>query len=113
MSIIDLKLKTYDELTFEITRLNTDKYLLEQKLQQKENIIKGLDNTIENLEEVVEHKENIIKEVEKFVEEVLSSTKGVINDYMYHKEHNKERIELLREDIVMYKHILEILDKGE
>lgn len=40
MSIIDLKVKTYDELTFEITRLNTDKYLLEQKLQQKENIIK-------------------------------------------------------------------------
>lgn len=59
----------------------------------------------------LQQKENIIKEVEKFVEEVLSSTKGVINDYMYHKEHNKEQIELLREDIVMYKHILEILDK--
>ncbi len=40
MSEINLKLKTYDELTFEISRLNTDKYLLEQKLQQKENIIK-------------------------------------------------------------------------
>lgn len=42
MSEINLKLKTYDELTFEITRLNTDKYLLEQKLQQKENIIKEI-----------------------------------------------------------------------
>ena len=40
MSEINLKLKTYDELTFEISRLNTDKYLLEQKLQQKEDIIK-------------------------------------------------------------------------
>ena len=28
MSKINLKLKTYDELTFEISQLNTDKYLL-------------------------------------------------------------------------------------
>lgn len=40
MGVIDLKLKTYDELTFEIAQLNTDKYLLEQKLKQKDNIIK-------------------------------------------------------------------------
>ncbi|MBR2711278.1 MAG: hypothetical protein IKE89_02285 [Bacilli bacterium] len=48
MSEINLKLKTYDELTFEISRLNTDKYLLEQKLQQKENIIKEVREYIEN-----------------------------------------------------------------
>ena len=47
MSEINLKLKTYDELTFEISRLNTDKYLLEQKLQQKENIIKEVREYIE------------------------------------------------------------------
>ena len=48
MSEINLKLKTYDELTFEISRLNTDKYLLEQKLQQKENIIKEVREYIES-----------------------------------------------------------------
>ena len=48
MSEINLKLKTYDELTFEISRLNTDKYLLEQKLQQKENIIKEVREYIIN-----------------------------------------------------------------
>ena len=47
MSEINLKLKTYDELTFEITRLNTYKYLLEQKLQQKENTIKEVREYIE------------------------------------------------------------------
>ena len=47
MSEINLKLKTYDELTFEISRLNTDKYLLEQKLQQKENIINELEKWLE------------------------------------------------------------------
>ena len=48
MSEINLRLKTYDELTFEISRLNTDKYLLEQKLQQKENIIKEVREYIES-----------------------------------------------------------------
>lgn len=32
MNEINLKLKSYDELIFEITRLNTDNYLLQQKL---------------------------------------------------------------------------------
>lgn len=50
MSEINLKLKTYDELTFEISRLNIDKYLLEQKLQQKENIIKEVREYIEKVE---------------------------------------------------------------
>ena len=40
---------------------------IENQLQQKENIIKGLDNTIENLEEVIEQKENIIKEVREYI----------------------------------------------
>lgn len=33
MSEINLKLKSYDELIFEITKLNTDNYLLKQKLE--------------------------------------------------------------------------------
>ena len=57
MSEINLKLKTYDELTFEISRLNTDKYLLEQKLQQKENIIKEVREYIETEYVQVKNKE--------------------------------------------------------
>ena len=48
MSELNLKLKTYDQLTFEVSRLNIDKYLLEQKLEQKENIIKEVREYIEN-----------------------------------------------------------------
>lgn len=40
MSTIDLKLKSYDELIFEITTLNTNNYLLQQKVEQLENIRK-------------------------------------------------------------------------
>ena len=56
MSKINLKLKTYDELTFEISQLNTDKYLLEQKLQQKENIIKEVRKYIKNHREAVDER---------------------------------------------------------
>ena len=48
MSELNLKLKTYDQLTFEVSRLNIDKYLLEQKLEQKENIIKEVREYIES-----------------------------------------------------------------
>ena len=40
MSTIDLKLKSYDKLIFEITTLNTNNYLLQQKVEQLENIRK-------------------------------------------------------------------------
>ena len=36
-------------LSYEISRLNTDKYLLEQKLQQKENIIKEVREYANNI----------------------------------------------------------------
>lgn len=48
MSEINLKLKTYDELTFEISRLNIDKYLLEQKLEKREKQIQDAIEYIEN-----------------------------------------------------------------
>ena len=56
--------------------------------------------------------ENIRKEAIEFIKEKISSTRGVINDYMYHKEHNKHLIELLNEDIEMYKNELNILQNG-
>ena len=40
MSTIDLKLKSYDELIFEITTLTTNNYFLKQKVEQLENIRK-------------------------------------------------------------------------
>ena len=47
MATIDLKLKSYDELIFEITKLNTDKYLLEQENKQlKEEIDKLLSHVV-------------------------------------------------------------------
>jgi hypothetical protein len=48
MNEINLKLKSYDELIFEITTLNTNKYLLEQKLNKQKEVldkIKELMNT--------------------------------------------------------------------
>ena len=49
----------------------------------------------------------------EFIKEKINSTKGVINDYMYHKEHNKHLIELLNEDVEMYKKELNILNGGD
>ena len=42
MSTINLKLKSYDELIFEITTLNTNNYLLQQKVEQLEKENKEL-----------------------------------------------------------------------
>ena len=77
MSELNLKLKTYDQLTFEVSRLNIDKYLLEQKLEQKENIIK----------EVREY-------IEKNTEEKKSWLNG-IPDYTVFKGDAKELLEIL------------------
>lgn len=60
----------------------------------------------------IELQQKIDKAIE-FIEEVLSSTKGVLNDYMYHKEHNKILIELLKEDELTYIKLLEILGDKE
>lgn len=49
----------------------------------------------------------------EFIKEKISSTQGVINDYMYHKEHNQHLIELLKEDIEMYKKELNILQGSD
>ena len=61
---------------------------------------------------IVKEQQEIINKSIEHIEEKISSTKGVINDYMYHKEHNKHLIELLSEDVDMYKKELNIL-KGE
>ena len=79
-----------------IQALSLENSKLEAQLQQKENIIKGLDNTIENLEEVVEHKENIIKEVREKIKELCW-------DYEYETYSNMTSDEV--------KELAELLDK--
>ncbi len=68
MSEINLKLKSYDELIFEITTLNTNKYLLEQKLNKQRKIIDKVH------EEIILRKNEIsgllFKELLKILEEI-------------------------------------------
>lgn len=48
MSTIDLKLKSYDQLIFEITTLTTNNYLLQQKVEILENIRKDAIEWVEH-----------------------------------------------------------------
>lgn len=48
MSEINLKLKSYDELIFEITTLNTNKYLLEQKVKNQKEVLDKIKEYIEH-----------------------------------------------------------------
>lgn len=48
MATIDIKLKSYDELIFEITKLNTDLYLKNKEIERLNNIIDAISNILEN-----------------------------------------------------------------
>jgi predicted metal-dependent peptidase len=50
MSTIDLKLKTYEQLQFEVMRLNTDNYLKQQELDQYKNNWEELKEYMENFQ---------------------------------------------------------------
>ena len=65
------------------------------------------------LEEQLEDYKSRNEKAINFIEEKISSTKGVVDDYMHHKEHNKVLIELLQEDIEIYKKELNILNGGD
>lgn len=98
------------------------------------DLVKMSENKITNLQEEInkliaesteweertycwqDHSEDLQITIDKasdFIKEKINSTQGVINDYMYHKEHNQHLIELLREDIEMYKKELNILKGSE
>ena len=49
MATIDLKVKSYDELQFEIMRLITDNYLKDKKIQELEQVINNIHNYIEKM----------------------------------------------------------------
>ena len=78
MSKINLKLKSYDELIFEITTLNTNKYLLEQKVNKYTEVLDKIkeylwDNT--NFETVYHYDKDITvgkirAELEELLEEI-------------------------------------------
>lgn len=53
MSTIDLKLKTYQQLQFEITKLNTDIFLKDKEIERLKDLVKQLwnNNKSSNLNE--------------------------------------------------------------
>lgn len=67
MATIDLKLKSYDELQFEIMRLTTDNYLKDKKIQELEQVLNNIHNYIDRMSycEVVD---NPKKELSRILE---------------------------------------------
>ncbi|MBO7695235.1 MAG: hypothetical protein J6T10_21645 [Methanobrevibacter sp.] len=107
-SIYMLKLDTNEAklLLDYITNLQEEnKQLKENNLSMQEEMSLRW-NELDNLQQRID-------KTDKFLEELISSTKGVINDYSYHKEHNKILIELFEEDIEFYKKALDILRGDE
>lgn len=73
MANIDIKLKSYDELVFEIITLNTNKYLLEQKLNKYKEVldkIKELSNRVKEEAKEVENEwtYQVMKELDFLLE---------------------------------------------
>lgn len=48
MATIDIKLKTYEQLQFEIMKLNTDNYLKQQQLDKYKNVIDKIKELIKS-----------------------------------------------------------------
>ena len=92
------KLEDKEEVEM-IYRDNDIRYLEQENYKlREENTHLGMLNC--DLEMYLkQHKSKIDKAIE-YIKELLSDTKGVLKDYMYHKEHNKILIELLKEDVV-------------
>ena len=70
MSEINLKLKSYDELLFEITTLNTNKYLLEQKLNKQKEILDKIKEILKKDRVYIAGERNLSHEIEELLEEI-------------------------------------------
>ena len=103
-----LTAKSRDKLFDYITNLQQEN----ERLNNQLDFIGEQNKYIDRLEKNIKDKVSRIDKAVEYIKEKISSTKGVINDYMYHKEHNKHLIELLKEDIEMYKKELNILQNG-
>ena len=55
MATIDIKLKTYEQLQFEIIKLNTDNYLKQQQLDKYKNVIDKIKEYCK--EEIIDNRE--------------------------------------------------------
>lgn len=102
MSDINLKLKSYDELIFEITTLNTNKYLLEQKLNKQKEILDKI-------------KEIPLKHIDEANEELQIILRN--NNDLEYKNQCSHDFDIIRKNVeIIYKDILELLEeikKGE
>ena len=50
---LDIKMKSYEELQYEIVNLNTDRYLKAREIEQKQQEIERLNNIINELSDFV------------------------------------------------------------
>lgn len=122
----DLYIPQEDNREYKLLDKGDDKLLLDYIInlqEEKKEMKDGWQQEIYDKNKVLndwledERKINILQQridkADNFLEELISSTKGVINDYSYHKEHNKILIELFEEDIEFYKKALDILRGDE
>ncbi len=82
MATIDIKLKSYDELIFEITKLNTDKYLLETENKQLRKVLR-INHQI--IDMYVERIDNVNKYIDDLLEKdndktILQAIKFMLGD---------------------------------
>ena len=88
MATIDIKLKSYDELIFEITKLNTDKYLLEQENKQLKKRNKELEDGFKSAtDELCEYATKLDKAIEYI--------KSYLPNYDFDHSNLEELLEIL------------------
>ena len=79
MATIDLKLKTYDELIFEITTLNTNLFLKDKEIERYKNIIDELEEELERETNIKEEdtglEHNTYIDINKTLKKVLNRLK--------------------------------------
>lgn len=114
MSTINLKLKSYDELIFEITTLNTNNYLLEQKVEQLKKENKELNRMCEiysqslynadlkKAEQEIDRLNNIINELEK---EIISQIE-ICKEGQVLETISRSPFDTYSSDIRAYKYLL-------
>lgn len=102
MTTIDIKLKSYSELIFEISKLNTDKYLLEQENKHLEEEIEEYKRieqedlkAFNNYDSILAELEEWLKEIKKIYEEDVFD---IVSNTIYNQcEDTLDKIQELKE----------------
>ena len=97
----------------QLKKLEKENIQLIEELEELKDAFDFNLGAIENIRKGKNELEDKIDKAIEYIKELLSDTKGVLKDYMYHKEHNKILIELLKEDEQIYIKLLEILGDKE